>query len=152
MKFPPLSEGARQFLRFSMIGIVGFVVDAVALVLAMRGLGLGLYSGRVLSFFLAATATWGLNRRFTFATVDHRPLIVQWVRFVFANSIGGGTNYGVYAALVTFVPFVTVHPVLGVAAGAFAGLAFNFSISKFWVFRTQKPANPEIAAPPNGAL
>lgn len=152
MKLPPLSEGAQQFLRFSLIGVVGFVVDSVALMLAMRGLGLGLYSGRVLSFFVAATATWSLNRRFTFATVDHRPLIVQWVRFVMANSLGGGTNYGVYAALVTFVPFVTRHPVLGVAAGALAGLAFNFSISKFWVFRTQQPGDKTIAAPPNEAV
>ncbi len=151
MKFFPLSDGARQFLRFSMIGVVGFVVDAVALVLAMRGLGLGLYSGRAVSFLIAATATWQLNSRFTFAVADRRPLMVQWLRFVSANAIGGGVNYGLYAALVSFVPFVTSHPVLGVAAGAVGGLAFNFSISKFWVFRTQ-PGRPSVAAPPNGTL
>lgn len=152
MTFPKLSEGARQFLRFSLIGVVGFVVDAVALVLAMRALGLGLYSGRVLSFFVAATATWQLNSRFTFAVVDRRPLVVQWLRFVSANAIGGGVNYGTYAALVTLVPFVTVHPVLGVAAGALGGLAFNFSISKFWVFRARQQADSGVAAPPNGTV
>ncbi len=148
----PLSEGARQFLRFSLIGVVGFVVDAVALVLAMRGLGLGLYSGRVVSFLFASTATWQLNSRFTFTVVDHRPLVVRWIRFVSANSVGGAVNYGTYAALVTFVPFVTRHPVLGVAAGALGGLAFNFSISKFWVFRARSQANSGIAAPPNGPV
>src|SRR5689334_12031152 len=139
MRLPVLSEGARQFLRFSIIGVVGFVIDAAVLTVAMKGFGLGLYSGRVVSFLVAATATWSLNRRFTFAMLDHRPLVVQWVRFVSANTLGWGVNYGLYVVLVTFVPFVTNQPVLGVAAGSVAGLAFNFSVSKFWVFRGPPP-------------
>jgi len=147
MKSPQLNEGTRQFLRFSLIGVVGFVVDSAVLMLAMKALGLDPYSGRVVSFFVAATATWSLNRRFTFTVVDRRPLVVQWFRFVGANAVGGAVNYGIYAVLVTFVPLITKHPVLGVAVGAVAGLVFNFSISKFWVFRGQ--GRDQIAAPPN---
>jgi putative flippase GtrA len=124
-----------QFLRFSIIGVIGFIVDSTALLIAINFLGLNLYSGRVFSFFVAATATWALNRTFTFTAADSRPLIVQWARFIGANAIGGAVNYGIYAALVTFVPFIATRPVIGVAVGAVFGLAFNFTVSKFWVFK-----------------
>ena len=144
-----MSEGACQFLRFSIIGVVGFVVDAATLTLVTKGLGLGLYVGRVISFLVAATATWALNRRFTFITVDTRPLVVQWLRFVSANAIGGAANYATYAVLVSLVPFVTAQPVWGVAAGSFAGLIFNFTINKFWVFRHRNEAGPQGPEPSN---
>jgi putative flippase GtrA len=131
-----LKQSAGQFLRFSIIGVIGFVIDSTALLVAVDFLGLNLYSGRVFSFFVAATATWALNRKFTFTHEDRRPLIVQWARFIAANAIGGLVNYGVYAGLVTFVPFVATYYVIGVAVGAVFGLAFNFTVSKFWVFRS----------------
>ena len=126
----------RQFLRFSVIGTGGVVVDASALYGAMHGLGLDHYSGRLLSWLVAATFTWAMNRRFTFA--DSRPPLTQWAKFLAANAVGGIVNYSVYAGLVTFNPLVAVYPVIGVGAGSIAGLAFNFSASKFVVFRTQK--------------
>ena len=129
-------QAFRQFLRFSVIGTGGVVVDASALYGAMHGLGLDHYSGRLLSWLVAATFTWTMNRRFTFA--DSRPPLTQWAKFLAANAVGGIVNYGVYAGLVTFNPLVAVYPVIGVGAGSIAGLAFNFSASKWVVFRTHK--------------
>lgn len=124
----------REFLRFVMVGAVGFFVDAGALMVATTALGLGLYSGRVFSYLCAATFTWILNRRFTFAKTDE-VAVIQWLRFLGANALGGAVNYGVYAALVTFSAVAAATPVLGVAAGSAAGLIFNFMVSKYWVFR-----------------
>ena len=124
----------REFLRFVMVGAAGFFVDAGALMVATTALGLGLYSGRVVSYLCAATFTWILNRRFTFAKTDE-VAIIQWLRFLGANALGGAVNYGVYAALVTFSAVAAATPVLGVAAGSAAGLIFNFLVSKYWVFR-----------------
>lgn len=124
----------REFLRFVMVGAAGFFVDAGALMVATTALGLGLYSGRVFSYLCAATFTWILNRRFTFAKTDE-VAIIQWLRFLGANALGGAVNYGVYAALVTFSAVAAATPVLGVAAGSAAGLIFNFMVSKYWVFR-----------------
>jgi putative flippase GtrA len=129
-------HSARQELvRFTLVGAVGFLVDAGALMLAMHGLGLGLYSGRAFSYLCAATFTWICNRRFTFADGGRGAPFVQWLKFLGANAIGGAVNYGVYAALVTFSAVAAARPVIGVAAGSVAGLVFNFAISKFWVFR-----------------
>ena len=129
---------AVQFLRFGIIGTIGFGADSAALLLALHVFSLGLYGGRVFSYLVAATCTWALNRRFTFHHARGEAPIRQWVRFLGANAIGGAVNYAVYAALVTFVPLVAANPVMGVAAGSIAGLAFNFTINKFWVFRHRR--------------
>jgi putative flippase GtrA len=124
-----------QFLRFSLVGIGGLIVDTAALYAAMSLLGLGLYAGRVVSYLTAATFTWGANRAFTFAQADAASPFRQWAKFLAANGIGAVVNYAMYAALVTFVPFAASYPVIGVAAGSIAGLAFNFTASKKWVFK-----------------
>lgn len=136
MSDAPGARSTRQeFVRFALIGAAGFLVDAGALTLATRGLGLDLYSGRVLSYLCAATFTWICNRRFTFAGADRSPAFVQWLRFLGANAIGGLVNYGVYALIVTFTAVGAAWPVIGVAAGSVAGLVFNFAVNKYWVFR-----------------
>jgi putative flippase GtrA len=122
-----------QFLRFSIIGTLGAAVDAGTLYAVMHGIGLGPYSGRLASWLAAATFTWAMNRRFTF--VDDRPPFRQWLAFLAANALGGVINYGVYAVLVAMSPLVAQYPALGVAAGSLAGLTFNFSASKWVVFR-----------------
>lgn len=123
-----------QFLRFTLVGAAGFLVDAGALLLALQAMGLGLYGGRVFSYLCAATLTWICNRRFTFANQTGAPAR-EWLRFLGANTIGGLVNYGVYAALVSTTSAGAAWPVLGVAAGSACGLLFNFAASKFWVFR-----------------
>jgi putative flippase GtrA len=125
----------RQFLRFGLIGTAGVFVDGSALYGAMHGLGLGHYSGRILSWLIAATFTWSMNRRFTFE--DDRPALVQWMKFLAANAVGGLVNYGVYCLLVYFSPLVAAYPIIGVGVGSIAGLFFNFTASKWVVFRKE---------------
>jgi putative flippase GtrA len=84
----------------------------------------------------AVTFTWAMNRWFTFAGADPRRGTAQWGCFVAANGVGALVNYGTYAALVALVPLVAARPVLGVAAGSVAGLVFNFTLSKLWVFHS----------------
>jgi putative flippase GtrA len=137
----PPRPAAAQFLRFALVGAAGFLVDAGALTLAMKGFGLGPYAARAFSYFCAATFTWFCNRHFTFANASGAPA-PEWLRFMGANALGGALNYGVYAALVAFSAAVAAQPVLGVAAGSIAGLAFNFAASKRWVFRAGERGAP----------
>ena len=124
-----------QFLRFGLVGIGGLIVDTITLYAAMSLLGLGLYAGRIVSYLVAATFTWGANRRFTFTQLDVSHPARQWLKFLAANGLGACVNYGIYAALVTFAPIAASYPVIGIAAGSIAGLAFNFNASKRWVFK-----------------
>ena len=62
------SSVARQFVRFGVVGALGFVVDSVG-VLLLTGSGIaGPLGARIASFVAAASVTWKLNRAFTFGT------------------------------------------------------------------------------------
>jgi putative flippase GtrA len=124
-----------QFLRFGVVGTVGFVVDS-AVLLGMMAAGLGPYGGRVISYLVAASTTFALNRAWTFRGARRdAPVAAQWGRFVLLNLAGFAANYGTYAALVAGVPLVAAQPVLGVAAGSIAGMFINFGLSRRFVFR-----------------
>lgn len=125
-----------EFLRFGVVGTIGFVVDT-AVLYAGLALGLGLYGGRAVSYLAAATTTWALNRLWTFRGRGDGPLHQQWALFLLVNLLGFAMNYGTYAALIAFVPMVAAHPVLGVAAGALAGMFGNFVLSRQLVFRAK---------------
>ncbi|NKC30277.1 GtrA family protein [Falsiroseomonas selenitidurans] len=122
-----------QFLRFGVVGTAGFLVDT-AVLYAGLALGLGLYSGRAVSYLAAASTTWALNRAWTFRGAAPAPMARQWALFLALNLVGFAFNYGTYAALVAWVPAVAAAPVLGVAAGALAGMAGNFWLSRRFVF------------------
>lgn len=123
-----------QFLRFSLVGVAGFVVDAGVLYLCLHGAGLGLHGGRVVSFLAAATATWYLNRRLTFAHCDASRPVRQWARFLATNGVGGLINFATYSLVVWIYGGAGLVPLLGVAAGSIAGLGFNFTASRMLVF------------------
>lgn len=125
---------AQEFLRFGVVGTIGFVADTAVLYGALA-LGAGLYLGRAISYVSAATVTWALNRAWTFRGRGAGPVHRQWALFVAVNLVGFALNYGTYAVLVTFVPLVAAHPVLGVAAGSVAGMFANFALSRRLVFR-----------------
>lgn len=133
----------RQFARFTMVGVAGFVVDSGVLYLCLHGTGLGLYGGRLVSYLAAASTAWYLNRRITFA--DRSPPGRQWARFIATNALGALVNYGSYSAVVTLLPAGTWVPLLGVAVGALAGLGFNFTASRRFVFKAD-PAEPASTA------
>ncbi len=122
-----------QFVRFGVVGTIGFVVDT-AVLYAGLALGAGLYSGRAVSYVAAATTTWALNRAWTFRGQGETPALRQWAVFLLVNLIGFASNYGTYAALVAWVPSVSANPVLGVAAGAIVGMFGNFLLSRRYVF------------------
>jgi putative flippase GtrA len=131
-----------QFLRFGVVGTIGFMVDTAVLYGALA-LGLGLYGGRAISYLVAATTTWALNRAWTFRGQGDAPAFRQWAVFVLVNLVGFACNYGTYAALVATVTFVAQHPVLGVAAGSLAGLSGNFLLSRRFVFGgAERAPNP----------
>jgi putative flippase GtrA len=122
-----------QMLRFALVGVVGFVVDAGTLY-AMIALGTGIRWGRVVSYLFAVTTTWYLNRRYTFTRPSGYSLFGEWLRFCTSQLGGAAINLGVYYSLIR-IDFVAAHPVIGVAAGSLSGLLVNFVIAKVVVFR-----------------
>lgn len=124
-----------EFLRFGIVGTLGFFVDWGVLTAGMR-LGTGPWIGRVISYVAAASFTFSANRAWTFRNTERtRSLAQDWSLFLLVNLLGFACNYGTYAALLATVPLTREFPVIGVAAGSLAGLAGNFLLSKRYVFR-----------------
>jgi putative flippase GtrA len=121
-----------MFLRFCLVGTIGFIVDSgLLLVLTAAGIA-GPMLGRVLSFLVAAAVTWALNRRFTFRS---RAPATSLAPYILLTGFGALLNLGVYRLWIGAFGAAPAMLVLGVAAGSIVALAFNFLVSKHFVFR-----------------
>jgi putative flippase GtrA len=130
---------AAQFLRFGMVGVAGLVVDISVLYFALRVLHTGPYTGRAISYLAAATSTWYLNRRITFADRRSDAFAREWLKFVVFNGGGGVLNYLTYTATLHYVGSSGFGPAIGVAMGSLAGMFVNFALSRQLVFRPSAP-------------
>ncbi|ACI50201.1 GtrA family protein [Gluconacetobacter diazotrophicus PA1 5] len=140
------------FVKFGVVGTFGLMWDT-ATVYGFRAL-LGLTGATILAYFVAATMNWLLNRHWTFRHVVHadHPL-VQWARFLMANSLGFVLNRGMVFTLFLTVPLCRTIPFLALAAGSLTGLFANFTLSHRVVFRHRQataptPSDPEFQSAP----
>ena len=126
-------EMLKQFLRFGIVGAMGFVVDTTVVYLLLNPIGV--YWAGALAYPVAASFNWAINRIWTFRGQSTGSAAAQWGRFLAVNLLGFVLNRGTYFALVTISAFIAGHPVFAVAAGAIAGLAVNFDLSRRLVFK-----------------
>ena len=128
----------KQFISFSVIGGVGFIVDTGMLYLLIYAIDVNLYLGRIFSYLCAVTVTWLLNRAYTFKT-DEQPvlrtrLLKQWSKFAACNALGAVINYTIYALLITFISVFYNNPIFAIAIGTLFSVNINFFLSKKYVF------------------
>lgn len=127
------------FVRYCGFGAVGFVVDAGVLTILVSGFGWDHYVGRLLSFALAVTTTWYLNRNFAF-----RPTPApgrEYARYFSIQILGAVINLGTYVAVIQILPQMASVPAIPLAIGAAPALAFNFLASHRFVFHDGKTAH-----------
>ncbi len=122
-----------QFMKFGVVGVIGFLIDTTV-VYSLRA-SLGLYGAGAVSYVVAATGNWVLNRVWTFRGRSTGKMHHQWALFLTTNLLGFTLNRGTYALLVTFSALCAAQPVYAVAAGAVAGMFLNFRLSRTVVFR-----------------
>jgi putative flippase GtrA len=127
-----------RFLRFGAVGAVGFLVDEAVLTLLHYALHLDPYIARAISIFCAMTFTWWGNRTLTFkahAASGAGEIAREWFKFILANAIGAVVNYATYSLCLRFAPPPLNNPLLATAIGVAVGMAFNFTLSKRFVFK-----------------
>ena len=130
-----MKVGAGQFVRFCIVGCIGFIIDVSIVYGLVTYFGMDPYLTRIVSYLSATTATWKLNRQFTFPQKPNRRLRREWSYYITANAIGATANFITYVVCLSYFQDVNIGIIIGVAAGSGVGLAFNFSASKWWVFR-----------------
>jgi putative flippase GtrA len=126
-----LPEG---FPAFVVVGGIGFVIDASILAVLVHGYSWGDYSARIVSFAVAVTVTWYLNRRYVFAarkTINRRS---EYSRYLGVQFIGMAINFLVYSLCIASSQTMDQWPVLALAVGSAVALFFNYFGSRMFVF------------------
>lgn len=112
-----------KFLKFSTVGVGGFIVDSA--IFMLMSLLFGALVSRVLSFMSAVYFTYMFNRSFTFEsqnTVSIKEFFIYFSNMIF----GGIVNISVFWLLVNENSLVAQYPIIGIGFGSVAGLAVNF--------------------------
>jgi putative flippase GtrA len=117
-----------------MVGAVGFVVDSGVLLLLAKVLFIDPLPARIGSFVTAATVTFLLNHRFTFAMRD-RFSMRRWSFYVTATALGALINVGLYHWWVLRFGASATQLLLGTAIGSLVAMCVNFFVSQRFVFQ-----------------
>ncbi|GIC78959.1 GtrA family protein [Moritella sp. F3] len=122
-----------KYVKFAMVGGMGFVVDLFAMVLFSTFLPL--LSARLLAFFFAVNSNWLLNRSFTFKNQhENTSLMQEWSKFLCASCVGAIPNLLCYWLLVTGLSLTGNTAIIAIIPGIIFGMLVNYLLADRWVF------------------
>lgn len=137
-KYPFLS----QLTQFLAVGGLGVLVDVGAYYALQLALGIGHVTARAISFFVAATHNWFLNRRYTFVYGRDGAAVGQWASYLLVVLVGFVVNVGTYVVLTTQTRPFARHPLLALLIGIALGTASNFVAARWYVFKGRTAPGP----------
>lgn len=123
-----------SLIRFAIVGAIGFAVDGGVMLLITSTTGTSPLIARAVSFPLALTLTWAMNRNWTFVTGRHRAPASQYHRYAAVQTAGFAINYGTFAGLVTAGGIWRAQPLLALFVGALLSMIFTYTLSRLHVF------------------
>jgi len=122
-----------QLLKFSAVGLSGFVVNLAVYSVLLRRAGLHYLPAAICSFAVAVTNNYLWNRLWTFRQT-RGDLYHQGVRFLVVSLIALGLNLGILRLLVE----LGANKIGAQAIAIILVTPFSFSVNKLWSFR-RKP-------------
>ena len=131
-------ELQKSFALFVIAAAVGFVVDAGVLTALAKYFGWGPWQGRFVSFPLAVTATWYLNRRYAFRGSGHADRRVEYAAYWAIQLAGAAVNFGIFGLCLHLAPMLVAWPFVPVALGGIAAMLFNFTVARSTVYRASR--------------
>lgn len=131
-----MTEPLPRFLKFGLVGLLGFGVDVGSLQLLL-GAGLGPFLARMISISLAVIVTFLLNRGWAFNSGGKssggrgwRAELAAYVGVAAGSSL---LNYAVYALMLLGVP--GIRPLLALVVSSAAAMLASFAGYSGWVFK-----------------
>jgi putative flippase GtrA len=141
------------FVRFGVVGVIGFVVDAGVLYLVTQALlRLDPFTGQAIAFAAAVSVTWLLNRAWTFKAAAPKGGVRQAALYVGVQCAGLAATFTVYSAVIILFGVPKPWLVVPLALGALAGLCVNFLGAKHLAFRRRQGAPPSEAVADTSAV
>lgn len=126
-----------RFLRFSVVGTVGAVVDFGILNLLILLCGLAKVWANTCSFSAAVCSNFLWNRLWTYPETRGDPILRQLTQFALVNVIGLGINQGIFLSLDRWA-FGGWGPLgynLAKVIATGIVLFWNFGVNRFWTYR-----------------
>lgn len=119
-----------QLLQFCVVGAAGYLVNLAVYALAVRGFDLHYIPAAIVSFLVAVTNNYLLNRAWTFRGQKGH-VLGQGLRFLVVSLVALGANLLVLHALVT----AGLGEILAQAVAIVVVTPVNFVGNKLWSFR-----------------
>ena len=113
----------RIFLRFCVVGVVGFIVDAGVLAVAVYVFSVNAIPARALSFSCAVVVTWWLNRSWAFEVRSNSSLVQELMTYVAVQGLGLFANFATYTSLVLYAPHPISEPLVSLMVASIVALA-----------------------------
>jgi putative flippase GtrA len=136
-------QEGRTFARFCVVGGTGFLTDAGILAVLVHGLALGPFLARAISFAVALTATWLLNRHWAFAGYA-TSFWRGFLTYLGVQGLGLGCNMLVYVSWILLLPPPLDEPLAALFLASAAALLVNYAGMRLLVFTApaQKEGRP----------
>ncbi|TCS62972.1 GtrA family protein [Varunaivibrio sulfuroxidans] len=124
-----------SLVMYIVVGGVGFVIDG-GIMSALHGFwSWSPMAARAVSFPAAVSATWMLNRHWTFGRGGVIAPRRRYGPYVAVQVIGALINLGVFALAVRLSEPLAAYPIMALAVAAVPALGFTYGASRFFVFR-----------------
>jgi len=148
---PRVRRELGRFLKFSVVGTIGAIVDFGVFNLLTAGLRLSSIPASMISFVAAVTSNFLWNRYWTYPDSRSKPLIRQVAQFVLVNLVGLGIRTPIYAlterpmmllmgslkSLASSeipIPLLQLSRNLALAVAVVAVLFWNFVVNRVWTY------------------
>lgn len=127
----------RPLPAFVAVGAIGFALDAGLMLLTIKAFSCHPIGARLISFPVAVSCTWVLNRRWTFRGRGLRSRSVEYAGY-FAIQVAGATlNVGVFLGCLLLWPQLVSVPLLPLTLGAAVALLFNYALLRRTLYRRE---------------
>ncbi len=123
-----------RFAEFCLVGFSGAFVNLASLTLLIW-CAVPVRVAVAIAIFVAMLSNFVLNRRFPFAYAREKHWLPQLFGFIGASSFGAVANYGVTLLVLHFWPFTLRFPQIAAAIGILAGMASNYLMTRYVVFK-----------------
>ena len=136
-----------RFIRFAIVGSIGFLVDLITFNLFRSGLGISPEISSIFSFLVAVASNFIWNRYWTYPDSRSKPIIGQLFQFIIVNVVGLGIRTIVFILIKK--PLVNLFEILPICLplkayilGENLSLAivviiimfWNFFINRYWTY------------------
>lgn len=116
----------KQFIKFGFVGGIGFLVDALILLILVHKLNMDINISRVFSFLFAVLVTWLLNRKITFSLNSKYRKRKEYIYYMSIQTIGALLNYTIFISLVYSYKVFQEYLILPLAIASIIVMFFNF--------------------------